>query len=219
MCRAIRDGGQRCAAHTRPAFLASTPGTAEWDDAAAAYASTPTGARELIDRMAAAAATGDVETEVALRTALSRGGQIAEANRATAESVSAATTSSSPQPLSTLNPSDHGIFEDYVSGREYRATAPLAPNMTTLAETEGLDVDDPVALYRGVPFGSDGTIHPGDFVTTNPQLARDYTGASGFVIAMKARAGDVLDDLDEPGGEEYIFRPARTSSAGHPSTL
>lgn len=47
MCKPVAEGGQRCAAHTRPAYEAATPGTPEWDDAAAAYASTPTGSREL----------------------------------------------------------------------------------------------------------------------------------------------------------------------------
>lgn len=47
MCKSVAEGGQRCAAHTRPAYEAATPGTPGWDAAAAAYASTPTGRTEL----------------------------------------------------------------------------------------------------------------------------------------------------------------------------
>ena len=111
------------------------------------------------------------------------------------------------QQIDSVNPSSSGVFEDYASGREFRANAPLAPNMTTLAETEGHDPEDEVTLYRGVAEGDpkDG-IQPGDFVTTNRQLAQDYAG-TGDVVEMTAKYGDVIDDRDEPGGEEYIYRP------------
>lgn len=114
------------------------------------------------------------------------------------------------QPIDSVNPGesgDSGVFADYASGREYRASAPLADNMTTLAETEDHDPADPVTLYRGVAEGdpNDG-IQPGDFVTTNRQLAHDYAG-TGQVVETQATYGDVLDDRTEPGGEEYIYRP------------
>lgn len=118
----------------------------------------------------------------------------------------------SAKTLDTLNPSDHGVFEDYESGRQFRATAPLGENMTTLAETTGNDPDGNITLYRGAPEGSSDTIQPGDFVTTSKQLAQDYAG-TGRVISMKAKYGDVLDDKDEPEGDEYIYRP-RTAPDG-----
>lgn len=118
-----------------------------------------------------------------------------------------------PEPLNSVNPSDSGVFEDYESGREYRATAPLADNMTTLAETEGVDPDETVTLYRGVPDDAPEGIQPGDFVTTNEQLARDYMGGTGRIEQVEARYGDVLDDRDEPGGEEYIYRPQAADDA------
>lgn len=52
MCKPVSEGGQRCAAHTRPAYQAATPGTSAWDDAAAAYASTPAGSVDLHTELA-----------------------------------------------------------------------------------------------------------------------------------------------------------------------
>ncbi len=104
-------------------------------------------------------------------------------------------------PLNSLNPTG-GVFVGYDPTE--RAIAPLGPDMTTLDRTEGGSPDDPVMVYRGAPKGS--TIAPGDFVTTNRQLAQDYAG-SGGVIAKEVRKGDVLDSISEPGGEEYIYRP------------
>lgn len=87
----------------------------------------------------------------------------------------------------------------------FRATAELGPNMTTLAEAAGKHPDDPVTLYRGVPAGTT-KIEPGDYVTTNPQLARDYAG-TGKVLKIRATYGDVITDRDEWEGEEHIYRP------------
>jgi len=115
------------------------------------------------------------------------------------------------EPIDSLNPSSSGVFEDYESGREYRATAPLADNMTTLAETEGVDPDDTVTVYRGVPDDAPEGLQPGDFVTTNEQLARDYMGGQGRIETAEVRYGDVLDDRDEPGGGEYIYRPQQAA--------
>jgi hypothetical protein len=49
-------------------------------------------------------------------------------------------------------------------------------------------------------------ISPGDFITTNEKIAKDYAG-TGKVISQKVPARTVLDDLTEPLGEEYIYRP------------
>jgi len=62
-----------------------------------------------------------------------------------------------------------------------------------------------VTIYRGVSVGST-KISPGDFVTTNEQLAKDYAG-TGKVIKTKVKMSDILDDKTEPLGEEYIYRP------------
>ena len=112
--------------------------------------------------------------------------------------------------LSSVNPSTSGVFAEYESGRSFRATAPLSEDLCTLAETQGVPAETEVTLYRGIPAESAepmwAGIDAGDFVTTNRQLAQDYAG-TGRVVSIVARYGDVLDERDEPGGEEYIYRP------------
>lgn len=60
----------RCAAHSGPRFRAATFGTSEWDEAAAEYASTPSGAAALAAVRTIAMTEGDVEYEVALTHAM-----------------------------------------------------------------------------------------------------------------------------------------------------
>lgn len=78
MCQSIAEGGQRCAAHTRPRYQTTVFGSPEWDEAAAAYASTPTGRMELVSSLAAAEAAGDVRSAVAFEHALSEGARLRE---------------------------------------------------------------------------------------------------------------------------------------------
>lgn len=104
--------------------------------------------------------------------------------------------------LDTLNPTG-GLTADYTP--DTRAKARLGENITTLDKTMGRSADEMITVYRGAP-NSQGKINPGDFITTNEQLARDYAGA-GKVIKERVRLGDILDDLTEPLGEEYIYRP------------
>lgn len=104
--------------------------------------------------------------------------------------------------LDSLNPTG-SVFADY--NPRARAEAALGPNMTTLAETQGVHPDTPITIYRGAP-PQQKSIVPGDFVTDSPQLARDYAGNAG-VLKLNATHGDVLDDRTEPGGGEYIYRP------------
>ncbi len=103
--------------------------------------------------------------------------------------------------LDNLNPTG-SIFAKYTP--EIRAKAKLAPNIKTLADTAEKNKDDLITIYRGVS-GKQKEIQPGDFITTNKQLALDY-GAKD-VISKKVKYGDILDDLDEPLGEEYLYRP------------
>jgi hypothetical protein len=104
--------------------------------------------------------------------------------------------------LNSVNPTG-SVFTDYNPG--HRATAPLGANMTTLAETKGVHADEPLTVYRGAPVEQHAIV-PGDYVTTDPRLARDYAG-SGRVLSHGTTHGDVLDDRTEPGGGEYIYRP------------
>ena len=59
-----------------------------------------------------------------------------------------------------------------------------------------------------MPADASDKAQAGDYVTTNAQLAKDYAGP-GKVISAEVRACDILDDMNEPGGEEYIYRPAQ----------
>lgn len=89
MCDSVEDGGQRCAAHTRPRFQQATFGTAEWDNAAADYAATPTGRRELEGLVADAVASSTPHLEAALRTALRAGAAHREAYQETRKVIAA----------------------------------------------------------------------------------------------------------------------------------
>lgn len=112
MCRTLVEGGKRCAAHTRPKYEAAAFGTAEWDRAAAEYAATPSGRKELTSAQADAEATGDVERAIALGHALTEGQRLAS----TADAVRTALT---PEPS----------VEDRLAGAE--------DAMRTLAEEMG----------------------------------------------------------------------------------
>lgn len=104
--------------------------------------------------------------------------------------------------ISNVNPTG-GVYVDYDPGS--RAGARLTENMRPLNETIGGDFHDVITIYRGVP--PDGTgIVPGDFVTTNRQLAQDYAG-NGRVVELRVPMGHVVDDATEPGGEEYLYLP------------
>ena len=105
--------------------------------------------------------------------------------------------------LDSLNPTG-SIHVDYNPAA--RATAPLADNLVPLSETMGLDPEAQVTIYRGVPRGVQQQIVAGDFITTNRMLAEDYAG-TGDVIEEQVSAADILDDQDDPGSQEYLYRP------------
>lgn len=79
MCTSLAEGGRRCAAHTRPAYEAATPGTPDWDDAAATYAATKEGASVLEAELAAASESGNINHVVACETAIKRAAGIRRA--------------------------------------------------------------------------------------------------------------------------------------------
>lgn len=104
--------------------------------------------------------------------------------------------------LNDLNPTS-GVFVDY--SPQERMTMELGKNITTLNKTSGKPANEMVTIYRGGPKNQT-KINPGDFVTTNPQLAKDYAG-TGKVLKASVKMSDVLDDKTEPLGEEYLYRP------------
>ena len=114
--------------------------------------------------------------------------------------------------LDTLNPTG-SVFETYDPTQ--RATATIGEHLAPLSTTQDLPADEMVTIYRGVPADSAHQINPGDFITTNRQLAADYAGA-GIVLQAEVPASQILDDQREPGGEEYIYRPDLTAAAPEP---
>lgn len=104
--------------------------------------------------------------------------------------------------LDSLNPTG-SIFVDY--NPDKRANSPLAKNITTLDKTIGGNPKDEIIIYRGVPKEI-RKINAGDFITTNKKLAKDYAG-TGNVLMLKVKKGDILDDIEDNGSEEYIYRP------------
>lgn len=101
--------------------------------------------------------------------------------------------------LNDLNPTG-SIFANYTP--EQRAKLQLGENITTLDKTLGGSYNDKIIIYRG---GKGEGIVSGDFVTTNQQLAKDYAGQNK-VHKLEVKKGDLLDDITEPLGEEYIYR-------------
>lgn len=104
--------------------------------------------------------------------------------------------------LDTLNPTGSVLVE--YRPRD-RATMKLGDNITTLDKTMGRSPDEMITIYRGAP-SSQKAIQPGDYITTNYDLAKSYAGG-GKVLSMEVKMKDVLDDVTEPLGEEYIYRP------------
>ena len=106
--------------------------------------------------------------------------------------------------IDSLNPTG-SLFVKY--NPKKRAKATLSKNIVTLAETMGKPFDKITTIYRGAPKNQ-MKINPGDFVTTNKQLAKDYAG-TGHVISKKVKLKHILDDADDPLGEEYIYYPKK----------
>jgi len=100
----------------------------------------------------------------------------------------------------TTNPTG-SLFVEYTP--QERVKIPLGDNIQTLDKSIGGKPDDVITVYRGTPGNK---INPGDFVSTNKQLAKDYAGTDN-VVELKVRKGDVIDVVDEHGGEEFIYRP------------
>ena len=94
-----------------------------------------------------------------------------------------------------------------------RATAPLGDSMTTLDKTMGGKPTDEITVYSNTP---EKDIVAGDYVTTNKQLAVDYKGG-GKLTEKIVKKGDILDDITNPLGEEYIYRPNAFKEISTPS--
>ena len=106
--------------------------------------------------------------------------------------------------LDNLNPTG-SLYVDYTPSK--RATIKLGDNITTLDKTSGKSPNETITIYRGAPKNQKEIV-PGDFVTTNYDLAKSYTDEEN-VLSKKVKMSDVLDDITEPLGEEYIYRPTK----------
>lgn len=93
---------------------------------------------------------------------------------------------------------------------EVRANAKLWKNITTLDKTMWVSQDKEIIIYRWWPLNQKWIV-AWDFVTTNKQLATDYAW-NWKVLEMKVKAKDILDDINEPLWEEYIYRPQAKKS-------
>jgi len=109
------------------------------------------------------------------------------------------------QKIDSVNPTG-SLYVDYKP--QERMTLELGENMTTLDKTSGKSSDEMITVYRGAPK-IQKEIVPGDFITTNYELAKSYTGEDN-ILEKEVRMGDILDDIKEPLGEEYIYRPQAT---------
>lgn len=107
-----------------------------------------------------------------------------------------------PAPLlESINPTG-GLFFDY--DPESR-TGQHGPHVTTLDKAMMVHPDHPVTIYRGAPR-LQKDISPGDFITTDQQLAQMYAG-EGHVLQKQVPARHVATDPDEWEGGEHIYSP------------
>lgn len=111
--------------------------------------------------------------------------------------------------LDSTNPTG-GLFVGYDPSP--RANLPIGGRLTTLDRVTGKKPDDMVSVYRGCPRNQT-ELNPGDYITTNQQLAADYAG-TGHVVSRRVRHGDVVTDPDDWEGEEHIYRPGADRELG-----
>ncbi len=111
-----------------------------------------------------------------------------------------------PKLLDTLNPTG-GVGTSIKYDPESRVRLPIDTNkLTTLDVTMGKNPDDVITIYRGAPKHQKEIV-PGDYVTDLYDLAKSYAGYGGHVLEKKVRLGDILDDIEDSLGNEYIYRP------------
>ena len=100
-----------------------------------------------------------------------------------------------------------GIFNEYDPEQRTSDSSSNAAEDTPLTDL-GFDPEEEITIYRGVPTDADSIVS-GDWVTTLPQLAKDYAGG-GKVISIKVKAKDLLTDPSSGEGaytEEMLYRP------------
>lgn len=173
MCKSRSEGGQRCAAHTRPAYKAATFGTPEWDRAAAEYASTPSGAKELEAERELADLRGHIGHWAALGTALREGRNLRITNMVMGQNKGQPVEAVDSTPLmARLYP--HAASAPSVPGEtgmwpsERRATEPSATGSTVLI-ADDIDATPPYPFTATQPSGT--TVAPAASVNRHEQVA------------------------------------------------
>lgn len=115
-------------------------------------------------------------------------------------------SASAPRSEVTNPAAGTGVFNE--SDPASRAAAGSEVENTPLSEMDGYERDQEVTVYRGIPSDADSAIRPGDWVTPNEQLAKDYAG-TGKVVSMKVKAQNLKVDPDDDSMEEMVFSPER----------
>ena len=215
MCTSQADGGQRCAAHTRPAYQAATFGTAEWDAAAAAYASTPTGRVELASSLAAAEAAEDIRSAVAFEHALREGARLRERSAAVREALHEANDPAAPvaavTPQSVSEPSDPDSDPEqgWDSSDEYDTDEPEEWDPVD----RGLSSQPSTPTMAGHIWSSTDPIFEGceQSMTTDQfidQVCENVGITRGEYEAAAARRPDPLDEILTPQTRAAMSRGA-----------
>ncbi len=104
--------------------------------------------------------------------------------------------------IDSMNPTGW-LLVDYTPSK--RMTAKLAPNITTIDKTMWVSPDKMITIYRWAPK-SQKSIVWWDFITTNKELAKQYAW-DWHILETKVKASDILDDINDPLWEEYLYRP------------
>lgn len=98
-----------------------------------------------------------------------------------------------------------GVFGEYNPAA--RAASGSDTETTPLTDL-GYERDEDVTVYRGVPADATGGIRPGDWVTTDERLAKDYAG-TGKVLSLTVKAQHLRTDPDDDSMAEMVFSPER----------
>jgi hypothetical protein len=161
VCKSQRDGGQRCAAHTRPRLDAATralhaaaasgdPGRIAaahqgWEEAAVEYASTPEGRDHFAALAGQSAESGDYDTEALLNVIVRRGQDLNAANKDAGSILAAAqiaaaqarpNTSATAAPLATSFTLDEAVRDAQACAAAYGTAADAVEAAATLWEQE-----------------------------------------------------------------------------------
>ncbi len=109
-------------------------------------------------------------------------------------------------------------YTDYTPGLRTGGTSSESMRISKL----GVNPNQEVTIYRGVPKGIKGSINSGDFVTTDLQSAKDYAG-NGAVLSTKTKAKNLITEYSSEFDKNNPFSPGSefiysTESASKPLT-